>query len=202
MTDIRTFFSWYIAITLLGMAFMPVSQIVFRKFKGLGWIFSKVLGVVCAGFIMWVLASFKIMPFTKRNAIIVCIVMFLLCLIPFYKGIVSKKYILSYRQRGLILFYEITFLFVFSLFTLLKTLSCATFIKENNMVAYSLFKSLERSDTFPLNDIWLSGKTLNFPYFGLYLLGFISMLADTSADYAVSLGISMMMALTCMLTFS
>ncbi|MBP5453308.1 MAG: hypothetical protein J6Y09_01660, partial [Lachnospiraceae bacterium] len=85
MTDIRTFFSWYIAITLLGMAFMPVSQIVFRKFKGLGWIFSKVLGVVCAGFIMWVLASFKIMPFTKRNAIIVCIVMFLLCLIPFYK---------------------------------------------------------------------------------------------------------------------
>lgn len=202
MTDIRTFFSWYIAITLLGMAFMPISQIVFRKFKGLGWIFSKVLGVVCAGFCMWILASFKIMPFTRRNSILVCLAMCLVCAVPFYKGIVSKKYILPYKQRGLIAFYEITFLFVFSLFTLLKTFSCATFIKENNMVAYSLFKSLERSESFPLNDIWLSGKTLNFPYFGLYLLGFISKLTNTSADYTVSLGISMMMALTCMLTFS
>ena len=202
MTDIKTFFSWYLAVTFLGVAVMPLSQVLFKKFKGMGWIFSKVLGLLFAGFLMWILACFKIMPFTRKSCVLVCAFLVLACVIPFYKGIVSKAYVTTYKQRALIIFYELSFQFIFALFTFLKTFSSTTFLKENNMVAYAMLKSLYRSEAFPLNDIWLSGKTLNFPYFGLYLLSFLSKLTNTPGDYVVSLGISMIMALACMLTFS
>lgn len=60
-------FQWWGATVILGIAFYPLSAMIFRRFDDRGYLFSKAIGLVVTGWLMWLLASLKILPFTTRN---------------------------------------------------------------------------------------------------------------------------------------
>ena len=65
--DFWQLFQWWGAIVLLGIAFYPLSAMIFRRFDDRGYLFSKAIGLVVTGWLMWILASFRILPFTTQN---------------------------------------------------------------------------------------------------------------------------------------
>lgn len=60
-------FQWWGATVILGLAFYPLSAMIFRRFDDRGYLFSKAIGLVVTGWLMWLLASLKILPFTTQN---------------------------------------------------------------------------------------------------------------------------------------
>lgn len=65
--DFWQLFQWWGATVILGLAFYPLSAMIFRRFDDRGYLFSKAIGLVVTGWLMWLLASLKIMPFTTQN---------------------------------------------------------------------------------------------------------------------------------------
>ena len=59
---------WWLVLIASGIAFMPLSMLVLRRFKDSGWICSKVIGIAVSGWFMWFLASVKVMKFTEFPA--------------------------------------------------------------------------------------------------------------------------------------
>ena len=43
---------------------MPLSAMLFRDWNDRGWIFSKSLGILCGGYVMWVLSTAHLLKFT------------------------------------------------------------------------------------------------------------------------------------------
>lgn len=60
-------FQWWGVLAILGIAFYPLSAMIFRRFDDRGYLFSKAIGLVATGWLMWLLASLKILPFTTQN---------------------------------------------------------------------------------------------------------------------------------------
>ena len=48
--DVWTFWTWYLLALVLGVAAMPLTGRLFRRFDDKGWIFSKVTAIAITGF--------------------------------------------------------------------------------------------------------------------------------------------------------
>lgn len=91
--DFWQLFQWWGATLLLGIAFYPLSAMIFRRFDDRGYLFSKAIGLVVTGWLMWLLASLRILPFTTQN----CYVCLVVCALCNYIG--AGIYFL-YKKRG------------------------------------------------------------------------------------------------------
>lgn len=65
--DFWQLFQWWMALVMLGIAFYPLTAVMFRHFDDRGYLFSKAIGIMAAGWLMWVLSSMRILPFTTKN---------------------------------------------------------------------------------------------------------------------------------------
>ena len=72
------FFKWWLTITVMGVAFLPLSALIFSRFSDMGWMFSKVIGIAVSGWLVWYLSSLKIFKFTRIS----CIVILSVCFVP------------------------------------------------------------------------------------------------------------------------
>ena len=59
-----SFFCWYLTLLLIGALYLPLSAMLFRDWNDRGWIFSKSLGILCGGYLMWVLNTAHVLKFT------------------------------------------------------------------------------------------------------------------------------------------
>ena len=50
--DMTAFLMWWLTLLVLGIGFMPLTMVVFRKFKDKGWLFSKTIGLAISGWLM------------------------------------------------------------------------------------------------------------------------------------------------------
>ena len=62
--DVWTFWTWYLLALVLGVAAMPLTGRLFRRFDDKGWIFSKVTAIAITGFLTWFLVTVTILKFT------------------------------------------------------------------------------------------------------------------------------------------
>ena len=67
--DSRTVLTWWLAIGVLGLGFMPLTSLLFSGFQDKGWIFSKILAIAISGYVLWVLVVWKAVKFTSMACI-------------------------------------------------------------------------------------------------------------------------------------
>ena len=72
--DMTVFLKWWLAILVLGIVFFPISSLIFSKFHDKGWLFSKTIGLAVSGWLMWYLASLKILKFTQLNCYLAIVI--------------------------------------------------------------------------------------------------------------------------------
>lgn len=86
---------WWITAAILGIAFYPLTALIFRRFDDRGYLFSKAIGIMAAGWLMWALSSLHILSFTIAN----CYVCLAVCAVCNYGGLLLCRVVLPARKK-------------------------------------------------------------------------------------------------------
>lgn len=166
LTHIYWIFLIWLITGILGLISMPICRLIFKSASDKGYAFSKIVGWLAISYLAFVLATLKIfqLPLPALAAA------FLLWL-AFNSFLFLKKRENIFPNLKSVIVVEAIFLLAFSGIILIKSWQPEIYQIERFM-DFGFIESLRNSVSLPAQDIWLSGHTLNYYYFG-HFIGFI-----------------------------
>ncbi len=172
---------------------------IFKKFNDKGWIFSKLIGIGILGIILWLTFYMKILSFSIASCWIAVILFGI-----FGAIIVISKHNKQQDQTQLcelikeILKSEIVFCVALIAFTYLRNFNVSINCDTEKYMDFGYMNSIFYSKYMPVEDIWFSGHSINYYYFGQYISAFVTKLSFLNPPE----GYNMMIALIGALSFS
>ncbi|MCF0128262.1 MAG: hypothetical protein HUJ70_06800 [Pseudobutyrivibrio sp.] len=193
-------FFWYLTLLLLGLIGYPVSSCLFSAFSDKGYVFSKTIAIATCGMAVFWLSSYRILPFTSENCIIVSIIVGLVI------ALISRSGIIKYQPLDSVCLacfmqYEIAFILIFSILLYVKGFNPSAYGTERFM-DYGFMTSMMNTTYFPAEDFWFSGTNLNYYYIGQYLAVFLTKLCFGEVEYTYNLMLMTIAALGMLQAFS
>lgn len=187
-------------LLILGIIFFPITSLVLNKFDDKGWVFSKILGLGISGIIVWNLSYLKILKFTQINCYIIILILAIVNLMVLIK---KKDKIRSIKDNlSSILAMEILFLIAFMVWVYIRSFIPEVNSNTEHFMNYGFINKLMNTDYLPAGDIWLSGYTINYYYFGQYITAFLSKISASGVEETYNLMIALLSAFTFVLPFS
>lgn len=192
--------SWWAAVQVLGFLALPLSLKVFRNLPDRGYAFSKILGLLCFSYVLWINASARLLPNHRLTML-------------FFLLAFSGLFVLWLRRhpdaiaeqlkdcRPAILTVEIVFLSAFVLWALVRSYSPAILATEKPM-DFAFLNSILRASYFPPPDPWLSGFSLNNYYFGHFIVAVLTKLTGVPSAVGFNLAIALFFSLVAIAVFS
>lgn len=184
--DVWTFWTWYLLALVLGVAFMPLTGRLFRRFEDKGWIFSKVTAIAVTGFVTWFLVAVKILKFTTITCVAVTIACVLCSILLYQKEQKAGFECIPFEHMKLVYAEEMLFFAFFLLWTYLAGFHPAAYGTEKFM-DYGFMEAMMRSKTLPATDLWYSGGKINYYYGGQYFAVFLTKLSGTRVELTYNL---------------
>jgi len=209
--DLGFVFTWWLFIFGIGLIFLPLTKKIFADFFDKGYLFSKVLGLLFSSYLVWLLATFKILPFSRDTIWLVLVIGLIVNLI-----LLRKKISLFPGRTGTShsqpIFHSPSLFLIFILEELmfLATLAFWSFIRGfqpdiqglEKFMDFGFVNSILRSKYFPPADMWFAGKSINYYYYGHYVAAFLTKLTGIDSAITYNLMIATLFAFTFSLTFS
>ena len=177
---------WWFSILIIGLIFIPITSKVFSKFFDKGYLFSKVLGLAILTFTMWLLSSFKILPFYAISVYLLIIVAFVVFFIV-QKGFKSFKALFAdYTVQKSFVIEEALFLLCLVFFAFVKAHNPASGVEAR--MDFAFLNNLLNTKYMPPMDIWFAGAPTNYYYYGQYIFAFLTKICniDSSITYNLS----------------
>ena len=197
--DFLPFLQWWVTVLLLGIIFLPLSNLLFAGLHDRGYLFAKTIGIAVTGYLMWLFSSLHILKFTTSSCMISVAVSFLINGVILLcrqgkRGKAGKVY--SFPQTGkkyleAVITEELLFLGLFLVFTYIRGFKPQAYGTEKFM-DYGFMTSMMRSEYMPPQDFWFSGTKLNYYYVGQYMAVFLTKLSFVP----VSDGYNLMLMMT------
>ncbi|WP_161975334.1 DUF2298 domain-containing protein [Tengunoibacter tsumagoiensis] len=190
--------AWWLAITLLGWLVFPLAFVALRPLADRGYLFSKLFGIVLFGYLAWLLASLRLVPFTQTS-LYALFFAFLLSGIAAYYGL--KRSILSF-VRGkwrLLLGGEILFSLAFLALVGIRAQNpdlWQPLLGGEKPMEVAFLNAVLRSRFMPPLDPWFSGGYINYYYYGYALFASFIKLTGIVPLTAYNLVIPTLFALT------
>lgn len=198
--DMNSFLVWWFTLLVLGIGFLPLTMVIFCRFKDKGWLFSKTIGLAVSGWLMWYLASCHILKFTLVNCYIVTAICFgLNILLLFYYcrkrkngGLQGDPYF-AFSGSNLISagVTELLFYAAFLFWTYLRCFKPEIMGNTEKFMDYGLMVSIDNAVYMPAEDMWLAGETINYYYLGQYLCTFLKRLSGVAMEDSYNLALMM-----------
>lgn len=193
---------WF-SLFVLGIVFYPLTSCIFKNFHDKGWIFSKIIGLCVTGLFMWLLSYLKIMEYSTSNCYVIIFIFAILNAILAFRTFKKEKFTWKNFNFSLlknIIIMEVIFLACFGFWCYIKGFNPYITNTTEQYMDYGYLNSIMNAKHMPPEDIWLSGNTINYYYFGQYLSGFACKISHLTA----SEGYNFMIALiaTCASVFS
>ncbi|MBM4402358.1 MAG: hypothetical protein FJ044_03885 [Candidatus Cloacimonetes bacterium] len=208
MNDIQSFLQYYLTLQVLGLSVWPLVKRLFPNFPDRGWAFTKILGILLVSWVVWLLGSLRIAPFTRTTIIAVVIVIAILNW--FVLKFLSSSVLQLEGEEGkagrkgaikVIFFEEILFLASFAFWSYIRGFSPDIRGLEKFM-DYGFVLSILRGKYFPPLDHFLSGSTINYYYFGHLIAALLTRLSGVVPNISFNLQIANLFALTMLGGFS
>jgi YYY domain-containing protein len=220
--DIYMVLIWWGVLFLIGAAAYPITRNLFSSWFDRGYLFAKAVGLVIVSYIIWLGGSLKILPFTVGSAAAVTAVMFAV-------GLIIDKII---RVQGLAVDgnrppenknpasvngKHVFFTYLFKELFFLLALGFWAWIKAHEPSIHGLEKFMDFGFTksilnttylpgngkiFPPPDIWYSGYTINYYYFGHLVMAILTRLSGIDLRYTFNLMLASLFAFTFTMSFS
>jgi hypothetical protein len=105
---------WYLGTLVLSIASLPVGSLIFSSFKDRGYPFFRIISLGVVGYVMFLLSSFKVLPFTQLS------IFALLFLWLIFNYFIKKKFTPKSPNIKLLVVYEICFFVLLAFWTYLK----------------------------------------------------------------------------------
>jgi uncharacterized membrane protein len=205
--DFGPFIKWYLILFLVSLCAMPLTFILFRKFNNLGYMFAKPVGISISGMIMWYLSSFKIMKFNEVNSFICVGLTLVISGVCYYFWNYWKKDVPKINLDDIksaipsMIRVEFIFLVIFTFWCYMKGFNAQAYGTEKFM-DYGYMTAINRTEYMPPQDLWFSGKSINYYYIGQYLATFLTKLSGVGVGYGYNLMLMTLAALSFSLSYA
>ncbi len=195
MSDILHFVSWYLIITVTGLAALPVGFRFFSHLPGRGFALARPLGLLIWGFVFWLLASLGVLQNDLGGVLVAFAVLAAFGIWAGTGGKFSEIKGWLKQNLRLVLTTEGLFFVAFLLWTLIRGMDPNAAYTEKPM-ELAFINAILRSPNFPPMDPWLSGYAISYYYFGYVLIAMITRVSGAASAVAFNLSSSLWFALT------
>ena len=185
-------------IELIGLAAVPLAGLVLGRLPGAGLAFAKPLGLLAAAYPVWLLASLGVVGYGVPAAVggVALLVV---------TGALLWRRTGFERPRGLagrvLAGGEATFLAAFLGGSLLAAFSPDVRGTEKPM-DMAILNAVNASGAFPPHDPWMAGESLNYYYFGHYLLAFVVRLTGVEPSTGYNFSLALVFALSAVAAYA
>lgn len=191
---------WWFILFGLGIIFLPLTWLFFRKFFDLGYPLSKIIAILFLSYFVWLLGSLHISSFN------VLIIWFLILIFISWNIILAKKNE-SQLKSSLRNFWKIIFFEEYLFLTILIFWSFVRGFQPNiegleKFMDFGFINSILRANFFPPLDMWMAGKTINYYYFGHLITAVLTKMSGLSSSITYNLMIATIVAFTFVTSFS
>jgi len=195
---------WWLAIQGIGWIAFPITFLVFRRFRDRGYALSKSLGILLAAYPVWLIASLKVLPYTRWTIFLSIGVIALVSGLILRQRLSEIRAFISREQR-LLLSIEALFLIAYVVFLLIRRLNPDLWQPWNGgekPMEFAFFNAAIRTAYFPPYDPYYAGGYINYYYYGLYLVGFLTKLTGILPSIAFNVAVPSLFALTVLNAFT
>ncbi len=198
-SDVIAVLQWWSVLFVLGLGFVPLTFRLFDSFFDKGYIFSKLIGMLLTGYLMFVLGVLHLVPFTTVAIMSVFLVL-----------AVGSFFILPAKWKTLFALKRFWFIFVCEEILFLCALFLWAFIHSyapdihglEKYMDYGFVNSFLRSEYLPAKDMWFTPFAINYYYFGHLLTAMLTKLSGISSTITFNLMLSTIFAFCFTQTFS
>ncbi len=191
---------WIVLLVVLQAAMWPLVRQIFHRFPDHGWAFGRLVTLLAAGYLVWLGASLELISFRA--------VWCAAALVAAAAGaFLAGRWLRSGRDTeprqpwfrdGYIVAAECVFWAVFALFLLYRFINPDSYHITSGgekPMEFAHINAILRSAHFPPYDPWYSDGTLNYYYYGMYLMAFLMKLTGIPSEIAFNLAQPMVIAM-------
>ena len=177
-----------LTLLLFGIATFPLAAYLFPLSRSGGLTLSKSLGLLSTGLGVWVLTYLKIGRLNIFFIIFILIGVAFACWFP--RRTREELFDVLGRDNTIqnIAFEETIFVLILTILCFYKGFKPEINGQEKFM-DYGFMMSMIRNSKLPANDMWLSGHSINYYYFGQYIYAMITRVSmiNTGVSYNISM---------------
>ena len=188
------FLSWYVLLTLLGLLTFPLGFYLFPALADRGYTLARTFGLLIWGYVFWLFASFNIAQNDVGGLLLGLVVLgglstwaFLNCRVEITEWFRAN--------RQLIVTTESLFLLAFGFMVFVRAANPEIVGTEKPM-ELMFINGIMNSPAFPPRDLWLSGYSISYYYFGYVMASMLATFTGVPATMAFNLMISLIFGLS------
>ena len=185
-------------VELVGFLALPATGFLFSRLPGRGLALAKPVGLLLLAYPVWLLASVSLVSYGRAAAFgglaflaVLAVLVWIGSGRPRPRGVVLTLWLLG----------EVLFTVAFFAWALLRSYAPEAWGTERPM-DMAFINAVNRADSFPPEDPWMSGETLNYYYFGHYVVAFLIRLTGVDPGTGYNLGVSLFYALVASAVFT
>jgi len=188
------FFSWYILITLLGWLTFPLAHRIFPALADRGYTLSRAFGLLIWGYIFWLFATFGIAQNDIGGLLLGLVI---LGGLSGWGFIDRRSEIQNWlgENRRLIITTEMLFIVAFGFMAFVRA-SNPEILGTEKPMELMFINGIMNSPAFPPRDLWLSGYSISYYYFGYVMTAMLAKFTGVPATMAFNLMIALIFALS------
>lgn len=187
-------FSWYLLVTFLGWVTFPLAYRLFPMLADHGYTLARAFGLILWGYIFWLFAMLGMAQNDTGGLLLGLTIV----------GGLSAWSFANYRpeivnwlreNKHLLLTTEILFIVTFGLFAFFRSANPEILGTEKPM-ELMFINGIMNSPTFPPRDLWLSGYSISYYYFGYVMTAMLAKFTGVPATMAFNLMLSLIFGLS------
>ena len=193
-------FLWWLTFQLLGLAVLPLAWRLFGRLPGRGYPFGKALGLLLVSFLLWLGASFHLLPNNAGGIVAALLVVaglsWWLGRAGWRRDAEGARPLPAWLRanRWPVLATELLFLLVLVGWAAFRAYNPDIAGTEKPM-EFAFINGVLRSRLFPPQDPWLSGYGISYYYFGYVMLAALIRLTGVDPAAGFNLGVASWYAL-------
>lgn len=193
-SDVMNILAWFLIYMIFGLAAFPISARIFENSLSAGFLMSQPIGLLTVALVQWTLSYIGILPFTQLT---VAILIVLLAAASYSIKPLRTNLIKKLSREGTIE----NIAFEQTVFAVALTALC--YIKgflpdingQEKFMDYGFIMSMLRSSSLPAGDMWLSGYSINYYYFGQYIYALVIKLSGIAPSVGYNIAMCTSIAL-------
>jgi YYY domain-containing protein len=189
---------WWLVIMVLGWLAFPVTFGLLRTLDDRGLFVAKALGILLLGYVVWLAASLRVLPYTQVTIWLAMAAFAAVSGVLYWRQRVAIREFLRQR-RNLVFASEAVFLVAYLAFCAIRTLNpdlWQPWQGGEKPMEFAFLNAIIRSTYFPPFDPYFAGGTINYYYYGQYLVATLAKLSGILPAVAFNTAVPSLFALT------
>ncbi len=194
-TDLLAAIRWWAALTILGLAALPLMYTLLRRLPDRGYAFLRPAGLLLVGWVYWLAGTLGFAGNDGGGVVLALLVVAALSWLAWRRRPNTDPPLRDWLRdnRTTVIATELAFAAVFALWVWVRMQNPAISATEKPM-EFAFLNGVGRSATFPPLDPWLSGFGISYYYFGYVMVSLLGRLAFVAEPVAFNLAIAWLVA--------